>query len=118
MLLCYATHAQDKLYKNTFSLSEVELLEGPFKHARDLNIRTLLQYDVDRLLATYRKEAGLAAKASSYPNWDGLDGHVVGHYLSALAMSYAATDNSECKKRMLYMMSELKACQEANAANH
>jgi uncharacterized protein len=118
MLLCYATHAQDKLYKNTFSLNEVELLEGPFKQARDLNIRTLLQYDVDRLLAPYRKEAGLTAKASSYSNWDGLDGHVGGHYLSALAMNYAATNNPKCKKRMLYMISELEACQEAHASNY
>jgi uncharacterized protein len=118
MLLCYTTYAQDELYKNTFPLGEVELLEGPFKYARDLNIRTLLQYDVDRLMAPYRKESGLGAKASSYPNWDGLDGHVGGHYLSALAMNYAATENPECKKRILYMISELQACQEANAANH
>src|ERR1019366_2823431 len=77
--------AQDKLYPNEFPLKDVVLLEGPFKHARDLNIQTLLKYDVDRLLAGYRKEAGLKAKANSYPNWDGLDGHIGGHYLSALA---------------------------------
>jgi len=110
--------AQDRLYPNEFPLKDVVLLDGPFKHARDLNIRTLLQYDVDRLLAGYRKEAGLPAKASSYPNWDGLDGHVAGHYLSALAMNYAATGNAECGRRMEYMIAELKACQEANGAHH
>ena len=41
------------------------------------------------MLAGYRKEAGLPANAVSYPNWDGLDGHVGGHDLSALAMNYA-----------------------------
>ena len=61
--------AQDKLYPNSFPLRDVTLLDGPFKHARDLNIHTLLEYDVDRLLAPYRKEAGLTAKAISYPNW-------------------------------------------------
>jgi len=110
--------SQDKLYKNTFPLSEVELLESPFRRARDLNIQTLLQYDVDRLLAPYRKEAGLPAKALGYPNWDGLDGHVGGHYLSALAMNYSATANNQCKQRMLYMLSELKACQDANGRQH
>ncbi|BBE15993.1 acetyl-CoA carboxylase [Aquipluma nitroreducens] len=112
------SEAQNKLYPNEFPLSDVKLLEGPFKHARDLNIEVLLKYDVDRLLAPYRKEAGLPEKAKSYPNWEGLDGHVGGHYLSALAMNYAATGNAECKRRMDYMISELKACQEANAQKY
>ena len=123
ILLCIALlfsqmHSQDKMYHNTFPLSDVSLLDGPLKHARDLNIQTLLKYDVDRLLAPYRKEAGLQAIASSYPNWEGLDGHVGGHYLSAMAMNYAATGNLECKKRMEYMISELMACQDANAIHH
>ncbi|MEI6948102.1 glycoside hydrolase family 127 protein [Paraflavisolibacter sp. H34] len=113
-----AAAAQEKLYPNTFPLQNVTLLDGPFQQARDLNIRTLLQYDVDRLLAGYRQEAGLAAKATPFPNWDGLDGHAGGHYLSALALHYAATGNPECKKRMEYMLEELDACQEANARNH
>jgi uncharacterized protein len=112
------TQAQDKLYPNEFSLADVKLLNGPFKHARDLNIEVLLKYNTDRLLAGYRKQAGLPAKAISYANWDGLDGHVGGHYLSALAMNYAATGNEECKKRMLYIIDELKACSQANSANH
>ncbi len=107
--------AQDRLYPNEFPLGDVKLLDGPFKQARELNIQTLLKYDVDRLLAPYRKEAGLPEKAKCYPNWDGLDGHVGGHYLSAMAINYAATGNAECKKRMEYMISELKICQEANA---
>ena len=111
-------NAQDKLYPNEFPLGDVQLLEGPFKHARDLNLEVLLKYDVDRLLAPYRKEAGLEMKAKPYPNWDGLDGHVGGHYLSAMAMNYAATGDAECKKRMEYMLSEIKICQDANAVNH
>ena len=110
--------AQSKLYPNEFPLGDVTLLDGPFKHSRDLNIQVLLKYDPDRLLAPYRKEAGLPEKAKCYPNWEGLDGHVAGHYLSAMAMNYAATNNVECKKRMDYMLSEIKACQDANAINN
>ncbi|MCX6329690.1 MAG: glycoside hydrolase family 127 protein [Bacteroidia bacterium] len=117
-LACSKIKAQDKLYPNEFQLKDVVLLEGPFKHARDLNIQTLLKYDVDRILAPFRKEAGLPAKASGFPNWEGLDGHVGGHYLTAMAMNYAATGNAECKRRMDYMISELKACQEANEINN
>ena len=118
LLFCNSIIAQDKLYPNTFPLSDVTLLNGPFKHARDLNIQTLLKYDVDRLLAPYRKEAGLTPKGESYENWIGLDGHVGGHYLSAMAINYAATGNAECKKRLDYMIAELKACQDANTKNH
>ncbi len=118
ILLFNNVYAQDKLYQNTFPLGDVTLSDGPFKHARDLNIQTLLQYNVDRLLAPYRKESGLAPRDSSYINWIGLDGHIGGHYLSAMAMNYAATNNSECKKRMEYMISELKACQKANAVKN
>ena len=112
------TFAQDKLYSNTFPLGDVTLLDSPFKHASELNIQTLLKYDVNRLLAPYRKEAGLTAKATSYANWSGLDGHVGGHYLSGLAIHYAATGNVDCKTRMDYMVTELKACQDANAIKY
>jgi uncharacterized protein len=106
--------AQERLYPNTFSLGDVTLLDGQFKHAQELNLKVLLKYDVDRLLAPYLKEAGLPKKAECFPNWSGLDGHVAGHYLSAMAMNYASTGNQECKKRMDYMISELKRCQDKN----
>ena len=109
--------AQDRLYADEFSLGDVTLLEGPLKKARDLNINTLLKYDCDRLLAPYLKEAGLTPKGKSYPNWDGLDGHVGGHYLTAMAIN-AATGDKECQKRMEYFISELQACADANAKNH
>lgn len=109
--------AQNGLYANEFPLGDVTLLEGPLKHARDLNIKTLLKYDCDRLLAPYRKEAGLEPKAKTYPNWDGLDGHVGGHYLTAMAIN-AATGDEECRRRMEYMISEIAECAEANKKNH
>lgn len=105
--------AQDKLYKDEFPLGDITLLDGPLKHARDLNVQVLLKYDCDRMLAPYRKEAGLQPRKPSYPNWDGLDGHVDGHYLSALAIN-AATGNEECRKRMEYMISELQLVLDAN----
>ena len=110
--------AQNKLYPNEFPLGDVKLLDGTFKNARDLNIEVLLKYDVDRMLSPYRKEAGLPEKAKTYPNWDGLDGHIAGHYLTAMALNYASTGNAECKKRMEYMLAELKICQDANAINN
>lgn len=112
-----ASNAQDKLYPNEFPLGDVKIIDGPLKHARDLNIETLLKYDCDRMMAPYRKEAGLQPKAKTYPNWDGLDGHVGGHYLTAMAIN-AATGNEECRRRMEYIISEVAECAEANKKNH
>ena len=111
-------YAQDKLYSNEFPLGDVKLLDGPLKTARDLNLEVLMKYDVDRMLAPYRKEAGLEMKAKPYPNWDGLDGHIAGHYLSAMAQNYAATGDAECRERMEYMLSELKEVHAAHTKNH
>ena len=117
LLTTGSMQAQDRLYADEFPIGDVTLLDGPLKKARDLNIKTLLQYDCDRLLAPYRKEAGLEPRKKTYPNWDGLDGHVGGHYLTAMAIN-AATGNDECRQRMEYMISELQACADANVKNH
>lgn len=110
---CFSeTVAQEKLYPNTFSLSDVTLLDSPFKRACDLNIKVLMQYDTDRLLAPFLKEAGLQPKGEMFTNWEGLAGQIGGHYLSALAIHYAATGNEACRERMEYMIAELKRCQE------
>ena len=89
LLMAGSIQAQDRLYADEFPLGDVTLLDGPLKKARDLNIQVLLKYDNDRLLAPYLKEAGLTPKAQSYRNWDGLDGHVGGHYLTAMAINAA-----------------------------
>ncbi|MBQ1778391.1 MAG: glycoside hydrolase family 127 protein, partial [Acidaminococcaceae bacterium] len=107
-------NAQNRLYDNTFSLSDVELLDGPFRHAMDLNVKVLLEYDTDRLLAPFLHEAGLPKKAEYFPNWEGLDGHIGGHYVSALAIHYAASGSQECYDRLKYVLAELERCQDAN----
>lgn len=117
LMISTGVKAQDRLYADEFPIGDVTLLDGPLQKARDLNVTTLLKYDCDRLLAPYRKEAGLEPRAKAYPNWDGLDGHVGGHYLTAMAIN-AATGNEECRKRMEYFISELQLCADANAKNH
>ena len=95
-----------------FEIKDVRLTESAFKKAQDMDIRYLLSLDPDRLLAPYMKEAGLEPKAENYTNWEntGLDGHVGGHYLSALSYMYASTGNQEIKDRLDYYISELKRC--------
>jgi DUF1680 family protein len=99
-----------------FPLSSVRLLESPFKAAQQTDLKYMLSLDADRLLAPYFKEAGLESKAINYPNWEntGLDGHIGGHYLSALAEMYAATGNQQIKERLDYMLNSLEKCQLKN----
>lgn len=101
---------------NTFPLNEVKLTAGMFKHAESLDKCYLLGLDPDRLLAPYMKEAGLQPKADNYPNWEntGLDGHIGGHYLSALSYMYASTGDEEINARLNYFLSEMKRCQDAS----
>ena len=53
-----------------FRLQDVKLLDGPFKHSQDVNARYMLSLDPDRLVARFRSEAGLPAKAEPYPGWE------------------------------------------------
>ena len=99
----------------SFPISNVRLGDSQFLKNQQMDIHYLLGLDADRLLAPYLKEAGLKPKAENYTNWEntGLDGHIGGHYLSALSYMAAATGNAEIEKRLDYVMSELKRCQDA-----
>ena len=136
-LLCAVTMtagAQSQLYPKHFNLQEVTLLDGPFKTAMDKNIDMLLQYDTDRLLTPFVRQAGLSATTDSqspyyqwetkhpnFKNWGGdagfdLSGHVGGHYVSALALAWAASHDeaqrARLKERLDYMLKVMKDCQD------
>ncbi len=100
----------------SFPLQEVRLTDGAFKNAQDVDLTYILALNPDKLLAPYLIDAGLPVKAPRYGNWEssGLDGHIGGHYLSALAMMYASTGNAELKKRLTYMVDQLASCQAKN----
>lgn len=99
-----------------FPLSDVRLLEGPFKHAQDLDAAYLLKLEPDRFLAWFRKEAGLEPKAKVYGGWEvqGVAGHCLGHYLSACSLMFQATGNSEFCDRVNYIVEQLAECQKVN----
>jgi len=106
--------AQTKL--QAFKLKDVRLLSSPFLKAEETDQTYMLSLNPDRLLAPYLKEAGLTPKAESYGNWEntGLDGHIGGHYVSALSLMYASTGDAKVKERLDYMIDELEKCQLKN----
>ena len=133
LMACLNAAAQSELYPRHFDLEQVTLLDGPMKTVMELNFKTLMQYDVDRLLTPYVRQSGLAATTDagsryyqweqrhpSFPNWGSgnfnLDGHVGGHYLTALSLAYAACRDAgtkaQLKERMDYMVGVMKDCQD------
>lgn len=97
-------------------LTAVRLTGGPLKRAQDLNAEYLLKLEPDRMMAYYRKRAGLRPKAQGYGGWDGdgknLTGHIGGHYLSGVSLMYAATGDARFKARADYIVNELKEVQD------
>lgn len=100
----------------TFPLSEVSLQQGPFYRAQQADMKYMLELDPDRLLAPYLIDAGLPSPKERYGNWEntGLAGHIGGHYLTALSLMYASTQNKELLDRLNYMIDKLAECQEKN----
>ncbi|MBP2436722.1 beta-L-arabinofuranosidase domain-containing protein [Microbacterium amylolyticum] len=98
-----------------FSADAVRITDGPFAEATQTDLDYALRLDADRLLAPFLREAGLKPKAPSYGNWEdsGLDGHIGGHWLSALALLYAATGEEEAMRRLRYAIGELERAQDA-----
>ena len=65
-------------------LSAVRLTGGPLKHAQDLDAEYLLKLEPDRMLAYYRKRAGLEPRAQGYGGWDGDGKNLTGHIAGSL----------------------------------
>jgi DUF1680 family protein len=103
----------------SFPLSQVRLLDGPFREAMLRDQKYLLSLDPDRLLHTFRLNVGLPSNARPLDGWEApmveLRGHSLGHYLSALSLMYASTGNAPLKQRVDYIVDELARCQR-NAA--
>ncbi|MDC7121998.1 glycoside hydrolase family 127 protein [Cellulomonas fimi] len=96
-------------------LSDVRLLDGPFRAAQQTDLAYLLRHDPQRLLAPYRREAGLPRVAEPYGNWEsmGLDGHVGGHALSAASLLWAATGDERAARFAADLVDGLAVCQDA-----
>ncbi len=92
---------------------DVQLLDSPFLKAQNTNKDYVMALDTEKLLAPFRREAGLPFK-ETYGNWEssGLDGHMGGHYVTALALLYAATKDDTVLQRLNYVIAELKKCQD------
>ncbi|WMI66775.1 glycoside hydrolase family 127 protein [Aestuariibaculum sp. YM273] len=110
----FYVHGQKQV--EVFPLDQVSVTTGVFKQASETDFNYIQKLNADRLLAPFLRQAGLESKATSYTNWEntGLDGHILGHYVSALSMYLASTNDAKAEELLDYTLSELKRVQEAN----
>ena len=100
-----------------FPLSSVRLAPGIFNEQEEINARYLDSLTVDRLLHSFRVTAGITSAATPYKGWEDptceLRGHFAGgHFLSAVALAYAASANADLKNRGDELVAGLDACQQ------
>ncbi len=98
-----------------FSLNDVKLLDGPFKHAEAMNEQYLVSLEPERLLHTFRLTAGIPTSAKPYGGWEApnceLRGHAVGHYLSGCALAFQSSGNEKLKQQSAQVVAGMAECQ-------
>ena len=103
-----------------FPLTQVRLLDGPFRNAMLRDQQYLLNLDADRLLRNFRVNVGLPTDAKPYGGWEAPDcqlrGHAVGHYLSACSMMFASTGDPRLKRQVDDLVAGLAECQSHSPA--
>ncbi|KAK9157752.1 hypothetical protein Scep_004326 [Stephania cephalantha] len=107
----------DKSFLKEMSLHDVRLDPDTIQgKGQQTNLEYLLLLDVDSLVWSFRKTAGLKPVGNPYGGWERpaceLRGHFVGHYLSATAKTWASTHNQTLYEKMNAVLSVLKECQD------
>jgi len=99
-----------------FPLNSVRLASGIFKEQEEVNARYLDSLTVDRLLYSFRATAGIPSSATPYGGWEAptceLRGHFNGgHFLSAAALTSAASGNADLRAKGDQVVAGLAQCQ-------
>ena len=100
-----------------FQLKDVRLLDGPFTDAMNRDREYLRSLALDRLLHTFRLNAGIQSTAEPFGGWEApsveLRGHFMGHFLSACALMYASDGDEQLKEKADSAVAGLAECQDA-----
>jgi uncharacterized protein len=98
-----------------FAPGQVRLLDGPFKVALERTRTYLRSLETDRLLHTFRLNAGLPSTAQPLGGWEApnveLRGHFIGHYLTACALLVAGEHDQLLKRKADTIVAGLAECQ-------
>ncbi len=98
------------------SMSDVELLNAYEQNAFNLEVSYLKKLDADKLLKGFCDIGGVENNATLYGGWEtsSIQGHTLGHYLSAVSQAYATSGDVELKEIADHIVSVLAECQNAD----
>ncbi len=104
------------------SYEKVILKDSLFLDKRKTNRKYLMKLNSEKLLFNHKLEAGLHADLEDddkiHGGWESpqcqLRGHFLGHWLSAAAITFAATGDSELKAKADAIVTQLAVCQQEN----
>lgn len=76
----------------------------------------LFSLEPDRLLAGFMETAGLPPRAPRYGGWESteIQGHTLGHYMTALAQGWCVSHEPEFLDRIRYIVDTLAVCQRSD----
>ena len=102
-----------------FSRTDIRMTDEYSTNAFSLELKYLLSFDNNRLLAGFRENAGMNTYgAKRYGGWENtlIGGHTVGHYLTALAQAYqnpnvSSADRDALMAKMKALVDGMKECQ-------
>jgi DUF1680 family protein len=102
-----------------FPLKQVRLLPGACLTIQETNTKYLRSLPVDRLAHSFRLTSNFPSQAEPFGGWEKPDselrGHFTGgHYLSAVALTYASAGDEELRKNGDALVAILAQCQDAN----
>ena len=97
-------------------MKNVMLLDSYEQNAFELEKKYLKSLDADKLLKGFCEIADIELDAEKYGGWEtsAIQGHTLGHYLTATAQSYISSKDEDFKKITDYMVSVLAKCQAEN----
>ncbi|MGO4375046.1 beta-L-arabinofuranosidase domain-containing protein [Paenibacillus sp. MCAF20] len=97
-----------------FSIEEVKLADQNFRFRRELVKKYIVDFDIDRLMHTFRLNAGLRSTAEPLGGWEdvecGLRGHFVGHFLSACSKYAFADQDVYLKSKAIEIIDVMELC--------
>lgn len=125
LLSLFGCTAEDKNFSKVQPLNEtledvnmknVTLLDSYEQNAFSLEVKYLKSLDADKLLKGFCEIAGVESDATKYGGWEtsAIQGHTLGHYLTAVSQAYASSGDNELKAITDYMVSILAKCQAKN----
>ena len=101
---------------------KVKIFEGDMRRREEANRQYLMKLETPHLLRSYLHEAGRysgrGADGNALGGWEDLScqlrGHFLGHWLSAAALNFEATGDTELKAKTENILDELELCQKDN----